>query len=187
MADDLLLVDAADGGVAGVNGDFAVVAHDEDLAVGHLEGKLDVGLAVGLRFSQVGLVDHFLVDVDVALLVDVDPFPAARNDTLDEDIVVVVKGHDLAGVHPAALDGEDDVAVVQGAVHGLAVDVQDGQEEDGNQDGDRGDRNEPENRVAHSPQEAPAVPLLFQFPLQEFTGGELVRGDRGRRLLRGLR
>lgn len=172
VADDLLAVDTADGGVAGVNGDFAVVAHDEDLALGNLIRELDVGLAVGLGSVEVELLDALLVHKDVALLVDVHPFAAVGDDALDQDIVVVVKGHDLAGIHPAALDGEDDVPVVEGAVHGLAVDVEDGQKEDSDQDSNRRDRDEAEDGVAHSREEAAAVVLLFQLCLELGAGGE---------------
>ena len=178
MADDLLLVDAADGGVAGVNGDLAVVAHDEDLALGHLVGKLDVSLTVGLGFVEVGLIDPLLVHVDISLLVQVDPLAAPRDDALDEDVVIVVKGHDLAGVHGIALDGEHDVAVVQGPVHGLSVDVQDRQEEDGDQDRHGGHRDQAENRAPHGRKEAGPVVFFFQLLLQKLAGGEFHRGRR---------
>lgn len=172
VADDLVLVDAADGGVAGVDGDLAVVPHDEDLALGDLVGEFDVGNSVGLGLVQVGLVDHFLVDVDVPVLVDVDPFAAAGDDALDQDIVVIVKGDDLAGTHVPALDGEDDVSVVEGAVHGLSVNVEDRQEEDGDQDGDGGDRDQAEDGAAEGPVEAPPVIFLLQFLLQLGAGGQ---------------
>ena len=172
VADDLVLVDAADGSVAGIDGNLAVVPHDEYLALGHLVGEFDVGLSVGLGLMQVGLVDHFLVDVDVSVLIDVDPFAAAGDDALDQDIVVVVKGDDLACTHVPVLDGEDDVSVVEGAVHGLSVNMEDRQEEDGDQDGDGGDRDQAEDGAAEGPVEAPPVIFLLQFLLQLGAGGQ---------------
>ena len=122
---------------------------------------------------KVGLLDTLLVDIDVSVLVDVDPFAAVGDHALDQYVVVVVKSDDLSRAHRAVLEGEDDVPVVQGSVHGLPVDMQDGQEQNRHQDRHGRDRDQSKHRAAHGREKAVAVFFLFQFIFQQLAGRKL--------------
>ena len=122
LSDDLFFGYAADGGVSGVDGYGSVVTHDKDFSVGYLVGKVDVTFTEGFAVCQIGLVKHLLVDVDIAVVVDVDPLAAGGDDSFYQDVIIIVESYDLAGLGFGLFEGEYDVSAVQGSLHGFTID-----------------------------------------------------------------
>ena len=141
---DLFVRHAADGGVPGIDGNGPVVPHHEDPGIRYLVRQLDVAFAEGFFCLEIGFVDDFVIDIDVAFLVDVDPVARIGDDSLYQDFVVIVKGDDVACFGVALFHGEHDVAFREERVHGGSVDVEYRQEEHRNQDrhGCHGDQGE---------------------------------------------
>ena len=87
--DDLLGGNAANRGTSGVDGHIPVITEDEDPLLRHLVRKVDVRLAVGF-LVQIRLIDQFLVYVDVAVQVDIDPLTGSGDDPLHQYVIVIM-------------------------------------------------------------------------------------------------
>ena len=115
-----------------------MVTEDEVAFVGDLIGQFDVGIAQGL-FINIGFIDQLAVDVDVAVVIDIDPASRAGDAALNQKLVAVVKGNDVAPGEIGVFDRQDDVAFDQRGGHGIAVDLQYRHPQCGDQYGDGGD------------------------------------------------
>ncbi len=125
------LVHGAQGHVPAVTGVVAVVAHDEDGALRHLNMGLVLIGGTQHGLMDVGLVQHLSVRCDGArVVVDVHRLSAHGDDPLDDGPVHIAEGlgehHHipLLGLIADALE-QQHVPVVQRGIHGAAVHADD--------------------------------------------------------------
>ena len=77
-----------------------------------------------------------MVNIDVTVKVYIYPIPCIRDHSLDENIVVVVKGYDVACFEAGALEGDDQFSADERVVHGLPVNTQHRQKQHCHEDRD---------------------------------------------------
>ena len=110
---------------------------------------------------QIRLVDLLLVDEDVSVEVDVDPVAGVSDHPLDEDVVVIVESYDITRLEARSLERHDEFTAVQRAVHRLAVDPQDRDDQCGEQDDDRRHDDQDVRRAQDRSPESRPVGHLF--------------------------
>lgn len=97
FTEDFLRPDAAEVCAAAVHRGFTVITQNKHLLQWNLKGELQIAEAESPAL-QVRLVQGFAVDGDDSVLADIHRVSSKGNDTLDNQLVVVVKGTDIAGV-----------------------------------------------------------------------------------------
>ena len=127
LAEDFLRPDAAEVCAAAVNGGLTVITQNKHLLQWNLKGKLQIAEAESPAL-QVRLVQGFAVDGDDSVLADINRVPSKGNDTLDNQLVVVVKGTDIAGVELRGLVGDENFTRIEVRLHGGACHLENRQE-----------------------------------------------------------
>ena len=79
LSHHVLFCNAADGGIPRIYRYAPVVSHDEEPFFRHLIGQVDIAVAEG-QVCYVGFVQFFMIDIDCAVLVDVNPVAGLWND-----------------------------------------------------------------------------------------------------------
>ena len=110
-----------------------------------------------------------------AVGIDIDPIPGKSDDALDQDLVVVVEGDNVALLKIAPFQGEDDIPVLQTGGHGGAVDLQNGHYQHGYQNGHCRHADEGEQRAAQHPVVIGAVAFTPQLFFQLLYRGQRYR------------
>ena len=138
-----------------------MVAHDEISSVGNLIGQVYIGIAQGV-FLQIGFVQRFAVDCDIAVLINVHPVTGGCDQTLDQDFIIIVKRDNIAVPQFCALHGHHNFPLVQGWRHGGTIDLQYRQQERCDQNSDGCHNDQCEDRTAQHG----TITLFVAFPLQ---------------------
>ena len=166
LAEDLLRPDTAKVTAAAVYGSFTVITQNEHLLQRNLKRKLQIAKPEGFRL-QIGLFQGFAVDGDNSVLTDVNRVPSKGNDTLDDQLVVVVKGTDFSGFKLGSLVGDENFTGVEVRLHGGARHPEHRQEDDRHQN--RKSRNHYNSaygalqRLVETPLGFDALHLLLHF------------------------
>ena len=173
---DLLLGHTAHGSISRIHRRGAVVAHDKDLAVRHLIGQLNIAVAQGL-FNKVWLVQHCAVDIHGTVPVNVHPVCRTADHALDENLIIIIEGDNIARRKIRGLNAENDLPILQGGGHGAAVDLQHRQPQRCRQYGHGGHDDE---RIYSASQHG-MIPFFILFPGQlrfKLLGGGDIHGGK---------
>ena len=166
LAEDFLRPDAAEVCAAAVYGSFTVVAQNEHLLQRDLKGELQIAQPEGFRL-QIGLFQGFAVDGDDSVLADIHRVSSKGNDTLDNQLVVVVKGTDFSGFKLGSLVGDENFTGVEVRLHGGARHPEHRQEDGRHQNRQSCHHNDRAQGTLESLIEAPpgfdALHLLLHF------------------------
>ena len=119
FAENLFRPDTAEIAAAAIYRGFTVITQDKDLLQRDLKGEFQITEAQGFGL-QIGLIQGFAVDGDNSVLTDVNRVPSKGYDTLNNQLVVVVKGTYFAGVKLRGLIGDENFTGVETGLHGGA-------------------------------------------------------------------
>ncbi len=133
-SDDLLIGNAADCGTAGIHRGGTVITHTEVTVIRHLIRQRNVTFSKRF-FRQVRFLQQPSVHGYISVFVDIHPLAGAGNTALHQNLVSQVERHQVAGFKARALDGEDNIPLIQRGRHGRPIDLQHGHPNGSNQHG----------------------------------------------------